>query len=163
MVEYPYSMSIGKMQSFIRAIGRDGVPDKVVTKTLEERGYKSTNDRTILPTLRFLGLIDEAGTPTQAWQELRNRENYPRVMASLVREAYADLFKAFEDANALSDKELNNFFTANSKSPERIVQAMVSVFKMLCSLSDFESETSKAKLLWMKISLQKTAWTLAQI
>lgn len=141
MAEYPYSLSIGRMKEFLvskmPAMGR---PDKVTLKTLEAQGFKSTNDRTILPLLKFLGIIDESGTPTSAWMALRDRENSRKVFAALVRSAYADVFTSYPEAHNVSEKDIRNHMAAHSKSNERIVGAMVGVFKMLCSLADFESE-----------------------
>ncbi len=142
MSDFPYSMSVGRMQQFVKEIPTMTVPDKVVTKFLEARGYKSTNDRTILPTLRFLNLIDDAGAPTSKWQLLRDRQNFGANFASIVREAYRDLFNTLEEAPARSEAELANYFRANTKSSDRMVSAMVSVFKMLCSLADFSDSSS---------------------
>lgn len=82
MADFPYSMAMGRMQQFLQDIPITGIPEKVTGKTLEERGYKSTNDRPIVPLLRFLGLIDATGIPTLNWRALRDRENYGLVMAN---------------------------------------------------------------------------------
>jgi hypothetical protein len=139
MAEYPYSMSVGRMQEFIKGISSMGRPDKVTLKTLESRGFKSTNDRTIIPALKFLGIVDSVGTPTELWQALRDKENFPKVIAALIRDAYADVFQIFPDAHLRSEREIRNHMAANSKGADRMVVAMVAVFKMLCSLADFES------------------------
>jgi len=112
----------------------------VAGKTLEERGYKSTNDRTIVPMLKFLGLIDAAGTPTTQWRALRDRDNFPRVMAAVVREAYEELFALYPDAQTKAEKDIHNYIGKNTDAPIRMVSAMVSVFRMLCGLCDFEGE-----------------------
>ena len=128
------------MQEFLKEIPTTGTPDKVILKVLEERGYKSVNNRTIIPALKFLGLIDQAGIPTEKWRALRDREQYSRVMAQLVRDAYKDLFDLYPDAWNRSDKEIHNYIGKNTDAAIRMVGAMVSVFKMLCSLADFEAE-----------------------
>ncbi len=140
MAEYPYSMSVGRMQEFIKKISSMGRPGKVTLKTLEAQGFKSTNDRTIIPALKFLGILEESGVPTDAWQALRDRENFPRVMAALVREAYQDVFTSYPEANAAEESDIRNHIAAHSKGSERMVGSMVSVFKTLCSMSDFEGE-----------------------
>ena len=133
-------MAVGRMQQFLQDIPTTGVPEKVTVKYLEERSFKSTNDRTIVPLLKFLGLIDAAGGPTTNWKALRDRENYGRVMAQLVRQSYAGLFDVYPDAPSRSEREIHNYIGKNTDSALRMVSAMVAVFKMLCSLSDFESE-----------------------
>ncbi len=140
MAEFPYSLAIGRMQQFLKEIPTTGTPEKVTVKVLEERGYKSTNDRPIVPTLKFLGLIDASGAPTAKWKALRDREQYGRVMAHIVRESYHDLFALYPDAQEKSEKDIHNFIGKNTDAAMRMVSAMVSVFKMLCSLSDFEAE-----------------------
>ncbi len=140
MAEFPYSLSVGRMQQFLKDIPTIKTPDKLIVKTLEERGLKSTNDRTIIPTLKFLGLIDDAGIPTEKWRALRDQEKYGASMAQIIREAYSGLFDAYPDAPNRSDKEIQNYIGAHTDAAMRMVGAMVSVFKMLCSLSDFEAE-----------------------
>lgn len=140
MANFPYSLSVGRMQEFLREIPTMKVPDKLVGKSLEERGLKSTNDRTIIPTCKFLGLIDDAGIPTEKWRALRDQEKYSVVMAQIVRQAYAGLFDLYADAQNRSDKDIHNYIGTNTDAAMRMVGAMVSVFKMLCSLCDFEAE-----------------------
>lgn len=140
MAEYPYSMSVDRMQEFINKIPSMGRPDKVTLKTLEVQGFKSTNDRTIIPTLKFLGIIDESGSPTESWQALCDRESFRKVIAALVRHSYADVFTSFPRAQSVAERDIRNHMAAHSKGQERVVAAMVGVFKMLCSLGDFEGE-----------------------
>lgn len=140
MAEFPYSMSVGRMQDFLKEIPTMKVPDKLIVKSLEERGLKSTNDRTIIPTFKFLGLIDDAGIPTEKWRALRDQEKYSVVMAQIVREAYSGLFDTYPDAPNRSDKDIHNYIGTHTDAAMRMVGAMVSVFKMLCSLSDFQAE-----------------------
>lgn len=145
MAEYPYSLSVARMENFFKEIPSMGIPDKVITKTLEARGFNSKNDRTIVPTLRFLGFIDDTGTPTEEWKKLRDRSIYGQVMAKQIRQAYADVFKMFPDANRRADADIRNFINAHTKSEQRMVSAMVVVFKMLCSLGDFESASDEGE------------------
>ncbi len=140
MTEYPHSLAIERMQEFFKDLPTKGTPDKVTLKTLEGRGFKSKADRAIVPTLRFLSLTDDAGTPTQEWQSLRDQNKYGRTMTQLVRQAYADVFKEFEDANLRSDRKIHNFLNTRTKADQTVVAAMTGVFKMLCSLADFQSE-----------------------
>ena len=140
MADFPYSMAIGRMQQFLKDIPTMGIPEKVKTKALKEGGYKSTNDRTIVPMLKFLELIDATGAPTIQWRALRDRDNYPRVMAAVVREAYKDLFEIYRDAQNKVEKDIHNYIGKNTDAPIRMVSAMVSVFKMLYGLCDFEGE-----------------------
>lgn len=137
-----YSTVPGKLRTFIEAIPTTGVPSKVTNTELAARGFKSSNDRTIVPILRAVGLIDASGTPTESWQAFRNRATNKALMASLVRAAYADLFVTYPDADKRSDAEIKNFFSTRSKAGERALQYGLATFRALASLADFASDHS---------------------
>ena len=142
MTEFPYSFAAARIKEFIEQIPAVGVPEKVTIKELEKRGFKSSNDRNIIPILKHIGLTDESGVPSEEWKAYRNRSTNRALMARLVRLAYSELFELYADASTCSDSELRDFMSTKTSSGERVVQAMVATFKTLCSLADFESEAS---------------------
>lgn len=140
--EYPYVNSANKLQEFLSKIGNIGVPSKVNQKFLESLGYKSTNDRRFLSVLRFLGLTDGSGTPTEDYRAtLRGGKQGQVKFAKLVRENYADLFSTYPDADRKDNEALQNFFTAHTDVGGKAVQSMTATFKAVCSFANFDSET----------------------
>jgi hypothetical protein len=139
--EYPYVTSASRLQEFLERLGETGIPQKINQKWLESLGYKSKNDRRFLGVLRFLGLIDSSGTPTEAYRSTLRRGAQGRAeFAKLIRESYADLFATYPDAHRKDNEALQNFFTAHTDVGSKAVQLMASTFKTICTFSDFEGE-----------------------
>jgi hypothetical protein len=140
MAEVTYTTAPAKLRHLIEKIPDTGVPTRVTIKELEARGFRSSNDRSIIPVLRAINLITPDGVPTDAWQQFRNRAQSKAVMARLVRDAYRDLFDMYPDAHARSETDIRNFMVSRTRAGERAVQYMVATFKTLASLADFGSE-----------------------
>jgi hypothetical protein len=139
MAEFPYTPKISSLPPFFAKIQTVGVPPKVTVKYIESLGFKSKNDRYIRGILKALGFVDSSGVPTKRWHNYRDTKLARGELAAAMREAYADLFSLYPDARRKDDEALRNFFTSNTTVGEGAVQMMVSTFKTLCRLGDFES------------------------
>ncbi len=140
MAEFTYTTVPAKLKSFIDRIPDTGVPGKVTQQELSSRGFKSTNDRTIIPVLKFIGLVGAEGTPTENWQAYRNKGTNKALIAELIRRAYSDLYQTYPDAHLRSDADIRNFIGGKSKAGERALQYMVTTFKTLAQMGDFGAE-----------------------
>ena len=141
MADFPYSPTPPMIKSFFAKIQSVGKPSKVTVKYLESIGFKSKNDRYIIPILKALGFLDSSGTPTELWQHYRNKTEGPIILSQAVRAAYTGLFSTYPDANRKDDEALRNFFSSNSSVGDKTVALMVRTFKALCELADFEATT----------------------
>lgn len=139
MAEFPYTVVPAKLKAFLDQIPSTGVPDKLVVKELEARGYKSSNDRGILKVVRELGLVDEAGVPTEKWTQYRDRSRNRILLATTLRSAYPDLFATYPDAHERPEVDIRNFMSSKTRCSEGTVQHMVATFRMLCGLADFRA------------------------
>jgi hypothetical protein len=91
MGKYPYILVTGKLREFFEKIPKMGVPPKINSNTLSTLGFKSTNDRPIVPILRFVDFIDSNGTPNQNYRDFRDSKKAGAIMASALRKAYSEL------------------------------------------------------------------------
>jgi len=57
MPEYAYTTVTGKIKPLLEKIRTVGVPPKVTEAWLKSLGFKSTNDRTLIGVLKFIGVI----------------------------------------------------------------------------------------------------------
>lgn len=141
MADYAYTQVAGKMREFMRRIRETGIPTKVTQEWLTTLGYKSTNDRTLIPVLKMIGLVDSTGIPTERWRQYRGAD-HAAVLASGIRLGYQDLFAMYEDACSRGASDLQHFFGTKTSAGQRVVQLMVQTFKALCELGDFSSEAT---------------------
>jgi hypothetical protein len=137
MAEYPYLPNTAQFKKLVKRIPSVGVPDKVTTKWLESQGFKSKNDRPIIGILNTLGFLDAGHGPTQRWKDYRDRGKAGIVMATALRETYAELFSMYPDAHRKDDEALLNFFRANTDVGAKVHSLMVRMFKQLVELAEF--------------------------
>lgn len=142
-MSYPYVNKTSSLKSFLEKIPNIAVPDKINQQTIYALGFKSKNDRPIIPTLKFIGLLNSDGTPTENYVNFRSREQAGAVMAKCLKSAYADLFKLYEDAHKRTNEELRDFFSTRTKGGDLVQSLTVSTFKILCEFADFGAEKPK--------------------
>lgn len=135
--EYQYAAVPDKLKEFLEKIHNKtiGIPERATYAWLESLGYKSSNDRSILRVLRFIGFIDEKGTPTDSWRLYRGAK-YRQVLGKAVYTAYEDLFSTYPKACEMSDADLESFFATKTSGGKQVISRLVRTFKVLCSLAD---------------------------
>lgn len=138
-VKYPYVMGTDKFVGFLRKIPDIGMPEKFQLKNLKSLGFTSSNDERFIPAIRFIGFLDSSGTPLPLWKEARG--NLATAMAKGIRLGYADLFSQYTNAHQKDDEALRTFFSVHSGTGKDAVAKMVSTFKAMCTIADFESES----------------------
>jgi hypothetical protein len=77
-----------------------GKPDKVSQDWLRTAGWTSSNDRSVIPVLRFVGLTGADGRPTDLWDTVRAPSPPNKLrFGQAVKVAYSDLFQLYPDAH----------------------------------------------------------------
>lgn len=136
MADYPYCTVPGKLSELLRKVHDLGIPDKVTTRWLPTIGFASANDRSIIPVLKFVGLINSSGAPTEIWKEYRGHAS-GRALAAAIEQAYGELFKTYPDAHSRGAEELKAFFRGHSSYGAQAVSKAVNTFQALCQNADF--------------------------
>lgn len=143
--KYPYITVTGKLKKFIEMIPQMGVPPKITQPSLLTFGFKSPNDRPIVPILQFIGFLSEKNEPTQDYKDFRIPDKAKTVMASAVKKAYSELFDLYQDADQKDDESLKNFFTPTTDAGKQVVDLTVATFKTLCSFADFKAVSKESE------------------
>jgi hypothetical protein len=137
--EFIYMTNPAKIRPFLEKIRAAGKPDKVTLKTIQSLGFKSNNDRALLPIIKALGLVDGSGAPASRWGAFRS--NHKAALAAGIREHYAKLFALYPDAFQKDTEALNSFFSSHTSVSAGTLKFIISTFKTLCSLADFGPES----------------------
>lgn len=134
-----YAVKMGSLRAFLKRVKSKelGVPDKVTQAYLMSIGYKSPNDRRIIPVLKSINFIGDNGVPTQSFSDFRT-EKSEQIMATALRKTYADLFKIYSRPLEKDKSVLENFFAKNHPSVKKSTLGLfVDTFKVLCEFADF--------------------------
>jgi hypothetical protein len=91
MSDFAYTVVPGKLRQLLTKMRTVGVPRKVNADWLKNLGFTSSNDKSLIAILKFIGMIDPSGVPTPTWSGYRGADN-KKVLGRAVRQGYADLF-----------------------------------------------------------------------
>lgn len=136
MATYPYTTVPGKLKQFLTKIRDIGVPAKVTAQFLKTIGYTSSNDKTLIPILKFIGFTDQSGIPTAKWTQFRGAKSRT-VLGDAIKEGYSDLYNIYPDAHNRTQEELEHVFSTSSSAGKQVIQKTVTTFKSLVSEADF--------------------------
>jgi Family of unknown function (DUF5343) len=139
--EFIYTTNPSKIPAFLEKLRAAGKPEKVTLQTIASLGFKSTNDRALLPILKGLGFVDGSGVPTQRWAAFRS--NHKAAIGEGIREHYAKLFSLYPDAYQKDNEALHSFFSTHTSVGEGALRYMISTFKTLCSLAAFDQPPAR--------------------
>ncbi|KAF5028772.1 hypothetical protein DSECCO2_655560 [anaerobic digester metagenome] len=139
--EYAYVQSAKSLKELFSKLPKIGVPPKATPEWLVSLGFKSRDDRRLLPVLEQIGFVDSSKTPTELWPKYRG-ENRGKALAEGILKGYQDLFKLYPDAYS-KDGELIDYFSTQTLAGQVTVQRMVKTFKALCEMADFNGVTQQ--------------------
>jgi Family of unknown function (DUF5343) len=67
--EVPYMVSVVNLARILDAIQKAGAPDAFGLDFLKDLGFTSSNDRSVIKLLKYLGFLDSSGKPQLAYRE----------------------------------------------------------------------------------------------
>lgn len=138
----PYLSSNRNVDKLFSKVSSAKIPDKFTHEFLQQTiGLKGTNDRPLIPLLRALGYLDQSGTPTTKYGELKNATTAKASLASAIRRAYAPLFDADESAHKLPADRLKGLVAQVAGTDETMTARIVATFNALTKIADFSAPT----------------------
>jgi hypothetical protein len=135
--EVPYMPSVTNLHKILDAIQNAGAPDAFGLDFLKDLGFTSSNDRAVIKLLKFIGLLDSGGKPTQAYKEFMDQNKAKTVLGFRLRKAYDDLFLSDKDAQTRTVERLKGWFKTKTGAGDAVANKMASTFKSLASYATF--------------------------
>jgi hypothetical protein len=136
--KHAYFQSPGHFNQLITHLRRT-FPPTVTADTVKKLGLAPKNESYLLNTLRFLGLIDEAGNKTEVAGKVFSQhqdEAFQKEFALVVENAYPELFKLHgAEAWNLNMAGLITFFRQNDQSSAPVGKYQSNTFKSLAALA----------------------------
>lgn len=139
-----YLVAAKNLSTFLEAIRHAQAPEKMSLKFIEDLGFKSTNDRLFVPLLKAMKFLDDAGRPLARYHAFLDDNEWKRVLADGIREAYSDLFRVNKNAHNLPRDQLTGKIKSlgEGKLSQSVVTNTAKTFVELVKLADF-SESPK--------------------
>lgn len=137
--DVPYMMSVANLHKMLDAVQRAAAPDVFHLDFVKDLGFTSSNDRGVVKLFKYLGFLDGSGRPQTSYREFMNKEKAKQILASQMRSAYDDLFKADRQANSKTVDNLKGWFKTKTGAGDAVAQKMASTFKSLAQYADFNA------------------------
>ena len=133
-----YLTSTKNFEGIMNSILGARAPERFTNKFLEDLGYKSSNDRLIMGVLKALGLLTDAGEPTQRYYDFLDQSQSKKIIAIGIQEAYEDLFNLNKEAQKLSQEEVKNKLRTltQGQKGDKVIESMARTFRVLCDYAD---------------------------
>lgn len=88
MLTKRYLASTKNVPEIMNQIRKGTAPENFNTAHLEGLGFRSSNDRGIIPLLKDLGFLSESGAPTQRYHAYRDESRARAVLGEALLDAY---------------------------------------------------------------------------
>lgn len=126
----PYGPTQGTIQA-LQLLQKQS-PSKVDEGFLKSQGIAPRNEYKVVGALRFLGLIDGDGRPTERAHLLKTRgATFTLNLQEIVRDAYGDLFREVRPREA-SQEAVYNYFVAKARLGGEMATKATRFFRSLC-------------------------------
>lgn len=123
----PYAPT-GSVLSVIRRYRAHGAPKSVDITEITRVGVSSGNAPRTLTALKFLGIVNDNGKFSEVLSKATTEE-YPNVLADILRDAYSEIFAILDPATA-TEVHISDAF--RGFDPEKQRSRMVQLFIGLC-------------------------------
>lgn len=137
-----YLIATKNLSAILDAIKTARAPDKFTLRFLEDLGFKSTNDRLIIPMLKALQFIDDNGAPTQRYFDFLDDSRSAYILADGIKDAYEDLYRLNKRAHTLSKTDIVGKLRSltEGKKSDAVIDNMARTFLAISKLADFGEE-----------------------
>ena len=139
-INVPYMPSVKNLHKILNAIQRAAVPDSFSYEFLRDLGFSSSNDRSIIKILKYLGMLDASGRPQTSYKEFVDHTKTKIVLAQRLKVAYDDLYTSDKKAHEKSVDELKGWFKSKTGKGDAVALKIATTFKTLASYADFTKE-----------------------
>ena len=132
----PYGPTKGMMQAL--HLMRKSTPPKIDGNFLRMNKVAPGNEYKVIGALRFLGIIDDEGRPTDKSRLLKTKgATFTSALQDIVRNAYRDVFRRINGGGCSQEDIYNHFITVGGLGPEMAAKT-TRFFVQLCQLAEID-------------------------
>jgi hypothetical protein len=140
-----YTLKPNAIPAYFDAMLDAQPPERFSVKFIENLGFTSTNDRLFIGILKDLGFLNRDGGPQPRYFEFLDKSRSKQVLATGIKEAFADLFAVNIRANELSADDVRNKLRTlyAGQKTDLVIGNIAKTFRALSDYADF-SGTSQS-------------------
>lgn len=138
--DLPYMPAVGNVPAILDKIRGAGTPPKFTIDFLKSSlGFTSSQDRAFPRVLKQLGFLSSDGTPQPRYNEFKSATAGGKALAAGLREGWAPVFLADQQAHTRSVSELKETFKTVTGHGESVAAKMAATFKALALKADWSA------------------------
>ena len=132
----PYGPTRGMLQAL--QMMRKSTPPKVDGNLLRLHKIAPGNEYKVVGALKFLGIIDDEGRPTEKSRLLKTKgPTFTSTLGNIIRSAYKNLFQRLNGGGYTAEDIYNYFITEEDLTPEMATKT-TRFFIQLCQLAEID-------------------------
>jgi hypothetical protein len=136
--DLPYMLTVKNLDKIFDKIKTAGTPPKFTNEFLKASlGFASSQDRGVTKVLKQLGFLTPDAVPTPRYNEFRQSGTSGKALAAGLREGWAAIFLADQEAYSRTTSQLKEIFKSTTGKAEAVSEKMASTFKTIAQKSDF--------------------------
>lgn len=138
----PYGPTAGTIQAL--QLMRKATPAKVDGDFLRANKIAPGNEYKVVGALRFLGLIDDNGKPTERSRVLKTMgSTFTLALQEVIHSAYRELFR-YLDVKRATREDIYNYFVTEGQLGAEMAAKAARFFITLCRMAQIEIGTDAA-------------------
>lgn len=141
-MRYPYSTTTGSITKILEKIQTVGQPSKVDSKWFSSIGFKTASEHRMSGVLKFIGFVEDNGTPTGLWTQFRSTKTGKCVLGKALKKSYRELYDIYPNAHELGKNELTDFFKTKTVAGNQALKHTVNTFQNMASYAVFNDNDS---------------------
>ena len=139
-INVPYMPSVKNLSKILDAIQKAAVPENFSYEFLKDLSFSSSNDRSIIKLLKYLGMLDSSGRPQSSYRDFADQNKTKLVLAQRLKVSYDDLYTSDKKAHGKSVDTLKGWFRTKTGKGDAVALKMATTFKAFASYADFTKE-----------------------
>ncbi len=130
-INVPYMPSVKNLHVILDKVQHAAVPDAFGYDFLCDLGFSSSNDRSVVKMLKYLGFLDTSGRPQTSYREFVNPSKTKVILAERLRAAYDDLYVSNKKAHEMTVEQLKGWFKSKTGKGDAVAIKIATTFKTL--------------------------------
>jgi hypothetical protein len=140
MLTSRYLASLKNLPDIFQQIVKGTAPSTFNIEHLKGIGFTSSNDRGVIPLLKDLGFLSEAGVPTERYHAYRAGGQQARtVLGTALLDAYQDLFTINANPTEADKEAIKGKFKSVHNATDRVADLQAATFYALLKMADLKT------------------------
>jgi hypothetical protein len=142
MLTNRYMVSVKNLPAIMQKVVQGTAPDKFSQAHLNGIGFKSSNDKAVIPLLKDLKFLSEDGTPTKRYHDYRDPSRSKQVMGEALKVAYEDLFHLNARPSDADRSAIEGKFKSFHNTTDNVAQRQAATFLALLKLAALDGTST---------------------